>query len=195
MSSKTVVIVGVGALGSHLAQFLRSCNIKIRIIDFDHIEKKNILSQFHANNSVGKPKVLGLQQLMQFLFGFKLETISNKLVENNVDHLLKGANVIVDCLDNAAGRRLIQDYVRKNNIPCVHGALAPAAQSFGRVIWDDDFSIDSEDGAGLATCENGDQLPFIALVSAYLACSVQEFLVSGKKLGIMAYPKCPSVFL
>jgi hypothetical protein len=100
---------------------------------------------------------------------------------------MKGASLVVDCLDNGASRKLVQDYVRKHELPCLHGALAPGGE-FGRAIWDDQFTIDSEVGAGGATCEDGEFLPFIALTAAYLARSVQLFLKDGKKVGFSISP-------
>jgi molybdopterin-synthase adenylyltransferase len=182
-----IVIVGVGALGSHLVQFIRNEKVDIKIIDFDRVEQKNVMSQFHGKPGVGKNKVAALQQTMDFLFKRQLATVSNKLVAENIDVLMKGATLIIDCLDNGASRKLVQDYVRKHNLPCLHGALAPGGE-FGRSIWDEQFVIDSEVGAGAATCEDGEFLPFIALTAAYMARSIQIFLKDGKKVGFSISP-------
>ena len=182
-----IVIVGVGLLGSHLVQFIRNEKVDIRIIDFDRVEQKNVMSQFHGKPGVGKSKVEALKQTMDFLFKRSLQVVSHKLVENNVDVLMKGATLVVDCLDNGVSRKLVQEYVRKHNLPCLHGALAPGGE-FGRSIWDEQFVIDSEAGAGAATCEDGEFLPFIALTAAYMARSVQLFLKDGKKVGFSISP-------
>lgn len=182
-----IVIVGVGALGSHLVQFVRNEKIEIKIVDFDRVEQKNVMSQFHGKPGVGKNKVAALQQTMDFLFKRQIAAVGNKLVAENIDVLLKGATLVVDCLDNGASRRLVQDYVRKHGVACLHGALAPGGE-FGRSIWDDQFVIDSEVGAGAATCDDGEFLPFIALTAAYLARSIQLFLKDGKKVGFSISP-------
>jgi len=191
MYQKTVIVVGVGALGSHLVQFLRN-EANLFLIDFDRIEAKNMLSQFHGKPGGGKLKVDALKNTMQFLWGLKLDGVTVKLVDNNVDALLgrefkwpvgitRKADLVVDCLDNGKARRLVQGYVRQHNIPCLHGALA-ADGGFGRVIWDENFHIDDA-AAGVPTCEDGAHLPFIATVSAFLARSAQVFLTNGKKQG------------
>jgi len=184
--AKYITVVGVGALGSHLVQFLRSEDITIRVVDFDRVEQKNVQSQFHGKPSVGKLKVDSLKQSMQFLYGRKIHTISHKLVVDNVDALLQG-DLIIDCLDNGEARRLVQANVRDNDIACLHGALAPDG-GFGRVIWDESFTIDSEVGQGGATCENGEFLPFIAITAAYLARAAQIFLNENKKIGFSISP-------
>lgn len=184
---KTILVVGVGALGSHVVQFCRSLDASIRIIDFDRVEQKNLLSQFHSKPHVGRAKVESIKQTMHFLFGSKIEVIPHKLASANDDQLLGNADLIIDCLDNGAARRLVQSYARRSHVPCVHGALA-ADGTFGQVIWDEQFVIDDESGAGAATCENGEHLPFIAMTSAYLAQAIQLFLKSGKKIGFQVHP-------
>jgi molybdopterin/thiamine biosynthesis adenylyltransferase len=184
--NKIVTIVGVGALGSHVVPLLRN-EAQLRIIDFDRVEQKNTQSQFHAKSSVGKPKVLAVQQTMQFLWGLRVETIPHKLIEGNAKELLSKADLIIDCLDNGAARRVIQGFVRANKVACLHGALA-ADGTFGRVVWDGDFKIDDETAGGAATCEDGRHLPFIAVAASYIAYSAQRFLTTGKKIGYQISP-------
>lgn len=183
---KKITIVGVGALGSHAALFLRNEG-DIKIIDFDRVEQKNTLAQLHGKPGVGKNKTQSLGQIMQFLFGLKLRTVPNKLTSDNARELLGDADLIIDCLDNAASRELVQAFSRETKIPCLHGALA-ADGAFGRVVWDENFVIDSEDGVGAATCEGGEHLPFIGIASSLLARSAQEFLGTGKKIGFELHP-------
>lgn len=182
-----ICIVGVGALGSHLVMLLRNEKVVIRIIDYDRVEQKNVMSQFHGRPSVGKSKVVALQQTMDFLFKRSLQVAGHKLVENNIDTLLRDAALVVDCFDNFASRKLVQDYARKHSVPCLHGALAQGG-SFGRVGWSEQFIIDSEVGVGAATCEDGEFLPFIALTAAYMARAVQIFLRDKKKVGFSISP-------
>jgi molybdopterin/thiamine biosynthesis adenylyltransferase len=186
---KNVRIVGVGALGSHVLQFLRNENVMISLIDFDRVEQKNTVSQFHSKKGVGKMKVAAALDVVNFLWGSKLDILGYKLTKDNTDALLttKQSTLIIDCLDNADGRRLLQDHVRLHRLSCIHGALA-ADGAFGQVIWDKDFQIDDEADVGVATCEGGDHLPFIATVASMLAYAVQRFLREGKHIGFAISP-------
>jgi molybdopterin/thiamine biosynthesis adenylyltransferase len=183
---KKVTIVGVGAIGSHVALLLRN-EATLRIVDMDRVESKNVMSQFHGRPGVGKGKVQSLQQSMQLMFGLRIEGIPHRLTEDNQDQLLSGSDLIVDCLDNAKSRIIVQSYARRTGTPCLHGALAPGGQ-FGQAIWDPAFRIDDESGMGGATCENGEHLPFIAMVSALVAQSAKLFLREGRTVGFQAYP-------
>jgi len=182
-----ITIIGVGALGSHLVQAIRNEDVALKIVDFDRVEFKNVASQFHFSKSVGKKKTDALKQAMQFCYGRKIEVVGNKLTSDNVEQLLAGADLIIDCLDNGTARRLVQGYARAHEVACLHGALA-ADGGFGRVIWDEDFTIDDEAGAGDTTCEDGEFLPFIQIVSAYLALATQRFVKDGRKIGFSISP-------
>jgi hypothetical protein len=113
--------------------------------------------------------------------------VPHRLTQDNVEALLGGADLVIDCLDNGASRRVIQGFVRAKGIPCLHGAVDPNG-TFGRIVWDEMFVVDDENGAGAATCEDGEHLPFIVLVSSYLARSTQRFIKTGKKTGFQVHP-------
>jgi molybdopterin/thiamine biosynthesis adenylyltransferase len=183
---KLVTVVGVGALGSHVVPLLRNERAEITVIDYDRVEQKNVASQFHARGTVGKKKVLGLQKSMSFLFGRSITATPHRIVEGNLD-LLEDEDLVIDCLDNAESRGLVQRYCKEQGIPCLHGAL-DAAGSFGRVIWSEGFVIDEEPAEGAATCEDGEFLPFIAITAAYVAKAAQAFLRHGKKGGFTISP-------
>ena len=181
-----VTIVGVGALGSHLVQLLRSEEVDLTIIDFDRVEMKNVASQFHFKTSAGKNKASSLKQAMQFAYGRKIKSVGHKLTADNVSQLLGDANVLVDCLDNAEARNLVQVFAKQTGTACVHGALA-AGGSFGQVLWTENFKAD-EAAPGAATCEDGEFLPFINATASFLAMAIQTYLRDGKKVGYALYP-------
>lgn len=181
-----IVIVGVGALGSHVAQFLRGEG-DLKVIDFDRVETKNTLAQFHAKSAIGRNKAEALKQTMQFLWGVKINAVPHRLAKENVSALLDStSSLIIDCLDNGPSRRLIQERARSSGVATLHGALAADGQ-FARVMWDEQFTVD--DGAvGAPTCEGGEHLPFIATVSGLIARAAQLFLREGKKVGYVVHP-------
>jgi len=183
---KKVTIVGVGALGSHVAYALRN-EAHLKVIDFDKVEQKNTLSQFHGKAGVGANKTNSMKQAFAFLYGIKLDTVPHRLTEDNVHQLLDGSDLVIDCLDNEASRKIVQNHCRAGSIPCLHGALALGG-TFGRSVWNEQFVIDKEDGPGQATCEDGAFLPFILLVSSFIARSAQEFLKNNKKIGYQIHP-------
>lgn len=183
-----IIVVGVGALGSHLALFVRNLvkDHEFWFVDFDKIEHKNLLGQAHSKMVLGQNKANAIDRTLQGMWGIHVASIPHRLTLDNVNVILEGADLIVDCVDNAEARHLIQNYARGRMVPCVHGALS-ADGSFGQVLWEPEFVVDAE-GSQVATCEGGENLPFHALVAAQLAIAVQTFVETDKKVGFQLTP-------
>ncbi len=187
--SRFIVIIGLGALGSHVALFLRNSTewSKLKLVDFDKVEAKNTAAQFHTTMSLRRNKATALGQALYSLFGVKVDVVPHKLTRDNAEKLLWAADIVIDCTDNIAARQVIQAEVRDKGIPCIHGALSGDA-TFGRIVWDEDFVADAEGADGEATCEDGEALPFFGLAASLLASTAQEFLRSGKKRSFQLTP-------
>jgi molybdopterin/thiamine biosynthesis adenylyltransferase len=173
-----IALCGVGALGSTAAVLCRNLGPTLCLIDFDRVESKNLAAQAFVKQSLGKNKAEALKlQLLNF-YGVKAESFGVKLAEGNVETLCGGADLLVDCFDNAASRRVLSTFARASGKPLVHAALSGDG-TFGIVRWDERFTPDQEDVAGQATCEGGEHLPLIGLVAAALARAIQDFLRGG----------------
>lgn len=183
----SVVIIGVGALGSHVALFGRNWKEGLTVVDFDSIESKNVQSQFHTKMALRRNKAEAVKQAFQGMFGTQVKAVPHKLTKDNVETLLGGATLVLDCTDNAEARRLIQGYVKKHGTPCLHGALS-ADGSFGRVVWTEMFALDEEGAEGQATCEDGVNLPFHGVVASQIALVAQRFLTLGEKRSYQITP-------
>ena len=180
-----VTVIGVGALGSHFCLFARNF-ADLKVIDDGRVKSKSPLAQFHGKPQIDRNKTQAIQQTMQFLFGSRLVVVPHRLTADNLQPLLDGADLLIDCLDNAPSRELVQRFARSSMTPCLHGALA-ANGEYGRVVWDEYFRIDDA-ARGAATCDDGAHLPFIAMVSSLLSRAAQEFLGSGRKIGFEVHP-------
>lgn len=182
-----IVIIGAGALGSHVALLLRNLDHKLKIIDFDRVEQKNILAQFHSKQGLRKNKAAALGQVMRGMFGTNMDVVTNKLSNDNVDKLLDKADLVIDCTDNIEARSVIQGFVTDVDTPCLHGALS-ADGTFARIMWAEDFDADPEGEDGEATCVDGEHLPFFAVAAAWIAVEAQHFLETGKKKSFQLTP-------
>jgi len=205
---KTVTIVGAGALGSHVMLFARNWEARFRVIDFDRVEQKNVLAQFHSKMGMRQNKALALQKAMGGLFGLNIKPFLHKLTGDNAEALLGGSDLVIDCTDNAEARRVIQDFVLKCKLcgltkglhdhdlckgswepttEVLHGCLS-AAGDFARIIWTENFTPDEEGEPGQATCEDGEQLPFFAMAASVVAQTAQQFLADGTKRNYQLMP-------
>jgi molybdopterin/thiamine biosynthesis adenylyltransferase len=175
-----VVFCGVGALGSQAAMSCRNLGAELVYIDFDRVESKNVLAQAFVKQSIGKNKADALKLQLANFFGVKSEAFGVRVTEANVETLLGNADLIVDAFDNAASRAILSAFARAKGKALVHAAIS-ADGTFGLVRWDERFVPDAEDHAGQATCEGGEHLPMIAMVSATLARAIQDYVKDGKK--------------
>jgi len=182
---KKITIVGLGALGSHAALGLRNAG-QLRLVDFDHVEQKNTLSQFHTKMSLRKNKATALSQMMLGMWGVKCDVVPHKITEDNAKVILAGQDLVLDCTDNIAARTCIKTFCDQAGIPLLHGAMA-ADGKFAQAAWTEDFEADAESGDG-ATCENGENLQFHLLVGGALAVSAKLYLDKGLKHSVQATP-------
>lgn len=175
-----IIFCGVGALGSNTANLCRNLDADLVFVDFDRVESKNLLAQGYVKQSLGKNKAQALKMQLANFYGKKTQAFPVKLVKENTDTLLGSADLIVDCFDNAASRELLSDYATKNDKALLHAAIS-ADGTFGMVRWDEHFSADKEDETGQATCEGGEHLPLIGLVTASLSRTIQDYVNSGDR--------------
>jgi molybdopterin-synthase adenylyltransferase len=175
-----VLFCGVGALGSQAATLCRTLPTTLAFADFDRVEAKNLLSQAYTRQAVGKNKAEALRMQFRTFYGVDATAYPVRLTDESIGAVAREADLLVDCLDNAAGRRVVLDHAAATGVPSVHAGLS-ADGTFGLVRWGERFVPDAEDEAGQATCEGGEHLPFIGLVAARLAVIVAGYVRGGAK--------------
>jgi threonine dehydrogenase-like Zn-dependent dehydrogenase len=179
-----IVFCGVGALGSTAVLFCRTLGAELAFVDFDRVESKNLLAQAFVKASVGRNKAEALKLQLSTFHGVKAEAFPVRLVGSNIASVCAGADLLVDCFDNAASRELLQSWARERGVPLVHAALSGDG-TFGLVRWTERFAADSEDEPGQATCEGGEHLPLIGVLAGTLARIVQDFVRDGTRRDAM----------
>ncbi len=175
-----IVFCGVGALGSTAATLCRNLEGPLVFVDFDRVESKNLQAQGFVKQSVGKNKAEALKLQLQNFWGVKAESFGVKVTGENVATLLASAGLIVDCFDNLASRKVLSEFARKAGKPLLHAGISGDG-TFGLVRWDERFAPDAEDHEGQATCEGGEHLPLVGLLSATLARAIQDFAKAGTR--------------
>ncbi|NJD98647.1 adenylyltransferase [Thermococcus sp. LS1] len=127
LKNSKVAVVGVGGLGSPVAYYLAAAGIgTLLLIDEQTPELSNLNRQIlHWEEDLDKnPKPLSAKwKLERFNSDIEIETFVGRLSEENIDEVLEGVDIIVDCLDNFETRFLLDDYAQRKKIPLVHGAV------------------------------------------------------------------------
>ncbi len=109
LKSSSIVIAGIGGLGSHAASSLvRAGAGSIKIIDYDVVEPSNINRQFYFLNQISMYKTEALKHNLSNINPYVNISISNVyLDENNIIDELKGFDVILECFDNVKSKMLL----------------------------------------------------------------------------------------
>jgi adenylyltransferase/sulfurtransferase len=121
-----VVVIGAGALGSPVIQYLAAAGVgTIRIIDFDEVSIGNLQSQvLYGTKDVNRPKAAAAKDKVRNINrDIQVDAQNVKVDADNVEELIDGFDVVVDCTDNYKARYLIGDACALHKIPLVFGAI------------------------------------------------------------------------
>jgi adenylyltransferase/sulfurtransferase len=121
-----VLVVGAGGLGSPLLLYLAAAGVgTIGIVDSDSVDLSNLQRQVLYNTKdIGLLKAAtAAEKLAALNPGVNLKTYPVRLTEKNVDEILSGYDLAVDCCDNYATRYLLSDATLRAGKPMVYGAV------------------------------------------------------------------------
>lgn len=136
LSASSVVIVGLGALGSTIAALLARAGVgRLRLIDRDIVELSNLQRQIlfdeaDARSEVPKA-VAAAAQLARVNSEIVLEPYPNDLDAGNAEVLLSGFDLIMDGTDNFETRYVMNEVAVKTERPWVY---AGAVGTYGVVM-------------------------------------------------------------
>ena len=139
ISSARVAIIGIGALGTVMANNLcRSGVGYLRLIDRDHVELSNLQRQVlmeEEDAAAGLPKALAaFQHLSRINSGIKMEPVVTHVDSSNIEDLIKDMDVILDGTDNMETRFIINEACYKLKKPWVRGGVLAAGGNCMTII-------------------------------------------------------------
>ena len=112
-SSATVAICGLGGLGSNVALSLARAGIgKLILIDFDRVDISNLHRQQYKASQVGRYKAEALSEnLLEISPYLQLEAMTKRITKENIDELLRKADIICEAFDNAESKAMLVNTV------------------------------------------------------------------------------------
>lgn len=122
----TVLLVGVGGLGSASAMYLASSGIgHIIIADFDQVELSNLQRQIiHHTKDIGRPKVDSAKEKIHAINpDVEVSVINEKLTNKNIDQWIGKADVVLDGTDNFDTRFIVNKACVRQKKPLVSAAV------------------------------------------------------------------------
>ncbi len=137
----SITICGAGALGGNLTENLaRSGFGKLRVIDFDRIEERNLSTQPYYKSDIGAYKVKILTNSIYRAIGIGIDGCSKELTSENCHKLLSGSQLLIDTFDNSVSRKIVKDYCEQQKIPCLHVGLYV---DYAEIIWNENYRVPS----------------------------------------------------
>lgn len=128
LSQKTAVVVGCGALGSHIAEHLARAGVgRLVLADRDFVEWHNLPRQALYDEDdarSGVPKALAAARRLRRINA--QVQIEERIVDVNADTvepLIKGADLVLDGSDNFEVRYLLNEVCVKHGIPWIYGGV------------------------------------------------------------------------
>ncbi|MDE6276887.1 MAG: HesA/MoeB/ThiF family protein [Muribaculaceae bacterium] len=126
LCSASVLIVGLGGLGSPVALYLTAAGVAtIGLCDKDTVSISNLQRQIlYSELSEGLPKTdVAARRLSGLSSHTKFELWSDGLTPENAADIIGAYDLVVDCTDNHATRFLIDDTSAALGKPWVYGAI------------------------------------------------------------------------
>ncbi len=122
----SVLIIGVGALGSNIANNLVRAGIgTVKIVDRDYVELNNLQRQMlFDEGDVGNYKALvAYEKLKRINSSINIEAQVMDVNYKNIEEMIKDASIVLDGTDNIETRLVINDACVKNAKPWIYGAV------------------------------------------------------------------------
>lgn len=121
----TVMIVGLGGLGSPVALYLAAAGVgELVLVDDDLVSETNLQRQvLYTTAELGQPKATCAARRCEAI-NPEVRTLSlRRRFSADMVQAVKDCNIVVDCTDNHAARFAIDDVCRQIGRPWVHAAI------------------------------------------------------------------------
>ncbi len=154
-----IAIVGCGGLGGHIAEILTRIGIgRLTLIDHDVFEEHNLNRQnFSTFDNIGEAKAKVVKANLSLINPLiQVKALQKKFDSINGFDMIRGADVVIDALDDPKTKLQLAYICQQNRLHFVHGAVGGMS---GEVSVDSDLkhlyrndSKGSEIKAGNLSC-------------------------------------------
>lgn len=172
-----VTICGAGALGANLCENLARIGFaKLRVIDRDRIEERNLSTQPYFRTDIGAQKAKILANNLYRALATKVDAKTEELTINNVGKLLAASKLVVEVFDNSKSRQVVKDFCQLNNLACLHVGLAG---SYAEIIWNEHYRVPSPNQDDI--CDYPLTRNLVMLAVAVASETIVAFIDKGMK--------------
>jgi len=137
LSGALVVVVGLGAVGSHAAEALARAGVgRLRIVDFDRVRPSNINRQIIAlDSTVGKLKTdVAAHRIRDINPSCAVEAMQLFVEPSTIPDILSGPpDVLVDAIDSVGPKIILLEGARRRGIRAVSAMGAALHKDAGAI--------------------------------------------------------------
>lgn len=126
LSRSTVLVVGCGGLGGNIIEHLARAGVgSIIAVDGDVFEESNLNRQILSTaENIGTSKALAAAGRVHAIDpAVSIRPVCEFLTKENAAGLMADADLVVDALDNASARLILEDAAAEAGLTIVHGAI------------------------------------------------------------------------
>jgi molybdopterin/thiamine biosynthesis adenylyltransferase len=126
LKSSHVIVAGAGGLGCPASVYLACAGVgQITIIDSEAVELSNLNRQIlHWDKDIGAEKAVSAASKLNCLNpSIRIIPVTTQITSANARGLIKGANVVIDAMDNFETRAILNQACVDEGIPFVHGGV------------------------------------------------------------------------
>lgn len=126
LAQKRVLLLGCGGLGGFLSEYLVRLGVgEITAADPDCFEESNLNRQLLATTEgLGGSKAQTAKKRAEAINpAVRFHAVEAAFCRENAAELLSGQDLVLDALDNAADRLLLEDACAQAGVTIVHGAI------------------------------------------------------------------------
>jgi molybdopterin/thiamine biosynthesis adenylyltransferase len=127
LAGSQVCVIGAGGLGGQVILLLARVGIgRLVVVDSDAFDETNLNRQaLSSTRSLGRSKAEEAAVMAHSINpGIEVTPYQVMIDSANAGKMLAGSDVVVDALDNAPDRLMLESEAKRMGIPLVHGAVA-----------------------------------------------------------------------
>lgn len=126
LARSTVVLIGLGGIGSPALQYLAGAGVgTLVLVDDDAVDASNLQRQtIYREGEVGRDKTqLAEVWLREFDAALDVRRVSRRVTRDNAAEVLAGADLVLDGCDNFATRLAVSDACVAARVPLLSAAV------------------------------------------------------------------------
>ena len=126
LAGSKVLVVGCGGLGGNIIEYLARASVgSLTVVDGDAFEESNLNRQIlSTSDNIGQKKAMAAAERVKAVDpSIEVTPVCEFFTKENASSLMADADLVIDALDNAASRLILEDAAAEAGLTIIHGAI------------------------------------------------------------------------